>query len=52
MEEPHVWKLLNWIHDVVKPYGVELLAEIHEHYTIRKKKQKYFKYCSSNKKLF
>jgi sucrose phosphorylase len=35
MEEPEVWDILNWIHDIVKPFGVQLLAEIHEHYKIQ-----------------
>ena len=32
--EPDIWELLDWIESIVKPYGVEILPEIHEHYTI------------------
>ena len=35
--EPDVWKLLNECDDILKPYQVELLPEIHEHYTMQKK---------------
>lgn len=35
--EPEIWDLLSWIADVVKPYGVEVLPEIHEHYSIQQK---------------
>lgn len=29
-QEPEVWDLVNRIQDVVKPYGVEVLGEVHE----------------------
>jgi hypothetical protein len=30
LQEPQVWELLQRMRDVVKPYGVELLGEVHE----------------------
>ena len=33
--EPEVWELLEFARDVLKPYNVEILPEIHEHYTIQ-----------------
>lgn len=33
--EPEVWELLEECEEIVKPYGVELLPEIHEHYTMQ-----------------
>lgn len=33
--EPEVWELLGWIRDTVAPYHVEILPEIHEHYSIQ-----------------
>ena len=33
--EPEVWELLEFARDVLKPYDVEILPEIHEHYTIQ-----------------
>lgn len=33
--EPEVWELLDFARDVLKPYNVEILPEIHEHYTIQ-----------------
>lgn len=35
--EPEVWDLLEFSADILKPYGVEILPEIHEHYTIQLK---------------
>lgn len=35
--EPEVWELLKESEDIVRPYGVQLLPEIHEHYTMQKK---------------
>ena len=35
--EPQVWDLLYEIEEIVKPYGVEILPEIHEHYSIQQK---------------
>jgi sucrose phosphorylase len=32
--EPDIWRLLDGIADVVRPYGATILPEIHEHYTI------------------
>lgn len=33
--EPEVWELLDFARDILKPYNVEILPEIHEHYTIQ-----------------
>jgi sucrose phosphorylase len=35
--EPDVWNLLNEIKNIVEEYNVEILPEIHEHYTIQMK---------------
>ncbi|MBS7175851.1 MAG: sucrose phosphorylase [Clostridiales bacterium] len=35
--EPEMWDLLQEIEDTVKPYGVTILPEIHEHYSIQMK---------------
>ena len=35
--EPEIWQLLEWISDIVKPYGSIVLPEIHEHYSYHKK---------------
>lgn len=35
--EPDVWMLLKACEEIVRPYGVEILPEIHEHYTMQKK---------------
>lgn len=35
--EPDVWEFLKECEDIVKPYGVVLLPEIHEHYTMQSK---------------
>lgn len=35
--EPEMWDLLNEIETVTKRYGVEILPEIHEHYSIQMK---------------
>lgn len=35
--EPDIWNLLYEIEETVKPYGVEILPEIHEHYSIQMK---------------
>lgn len=35
--EPDVWEFLKECEDIVKPYDVVLLPEIHEHYTMQKK---------------
>lgn len=32
---PEIWDLLSEIETIVKPYDVEILPEIHEHYTIQ-----------------
>lgn len=44
--EPDVWELLEECTEILKPYGVELLPEIHEHYTMQKKieEQGYYVY--------
>ena len=36
-EEPGVWELLNECAEILKPYGVGILPEIHEHYSIQMK---------------
>ncbi len=33
--EPEVWELLGWLRDIVAPFGVSILPEIHEHYVIQ-----------------
>lgn len=35
--EPDVWDFLRECEKIVEPYGVKLLPEIHEHYTMQKK---------------
>ncbi len=35
--KPDVWDLLEYVEDILKPYDVEILPEIHEHYTIQLK---------------
>ncbi len=35
--EPDVWELLEYVESILKPYGVEILPEIHEHYSIQLK---------------
>jgi len=35
--EPDMWELLYEIQDIVNEYGVDILPEIHEHYTIQHK---------------
>ena len=35
--EPEVWSLLKWVRDLLAPHGVEILPEIHEHYSIQQK---------------
>lgn len=35
--EPDVWKLLRECEEIVKPYNVRILPEIHEHYTMQQK---------------
>lgn len=44
--EPEVWELLKESEEIVRPYGVTLLPEIHEHYTMQKKieEQDYYVY--------
>jgi hypothetical protein len=34
LQEPEVWDLLQRIRDVVKPFGVELLGEVHEDFNL------------------
>eukprot|EP00878_Enallax_costatus_P004272 GHUV01004502.1.p1 GENE.GHUV01004502.1~~GHUV01004502.1.p1 ORF type:complete len:701 (+),score=187.09 GHUV01004502.1:79-2181(+) len=34
MQEPGVWELLDRIKEVVKPYGVQLLCEVHEDFNL------------------
>lgn len=35
--EPQVWELLQWLHDYVSPFGVEILPEVHEHFSYHQK---------------
>ncbi len=35
--EPEVWELLGEVEEILKPYEVEVLPEIHEHYTMQMK---------------
>lgn len=35
--EPDVWEFLKECENIVKPYGVDLLPEIHEHYSMQSK---------------
>jgi sucrose phosphorylase len=35
--EPDVWELLEYAKGILAPYGVEILPEIHEHYSIQLK---------------
>ena len=35
--EPDVWELLEWLHDCVAPFGVEILPEVHENHTYQLK---------------
>ena len=35
--EPDVWQLLREAQDILEPKGVEILPEIHEHYTMQQK---------------
>ncbi|WP_319525965.1 sucrose phosphorylase [uncultured Desulfosarcina sp.] len=35
--EPQVWELLEWLQDYVSPFGVEILPEVHEHYSYHRK---------------
>ncbi len=35
--EPEMWELLDWINDIAKDRGAEILPEIHEHYSIQLK---------------
>ncbi len=35
--EPDIWQLLHEIEDILKPYEVMILPEIHEHYSIQMK---------------
>lgn len=35
--EPEMWELLNWIESITREYDVDILPEIHEHYTIQEK---------------
>lgn len=35
--EPEVWELLDEVEEILRPYEVEVLPEIHEHYTMQMK---------------
>jgi sucrose phosphorylase len=35
--EPDTWEMLDYCKDILAPYNVEILPEIHEHYTIQLK---------------
>jgi sucrose phosphorylase len=36
-EEPEIWYILNNVKTILSPYQVEILPEVHEHYTIQLK---------------
>lgn len=36
-EEPEIWEMLEHIKNILSPYQVEILPEMHEHYTIQLK---------------
>lgn len=36
-EEPEIWEMLERVQKILSPYQVEILPEIHEHYTIQLK---------------
>lgn len=44
--EPDTWEILEYCKDITKKYGVEILPEIHEHYSIQMKiaSQGYYAY--------
>lgn len=44
--EPEVWEFLHACEEIIRPYDVELLPEIHEHYTMQQKiaEQDYYVY--------
>ncbi len=31
--EPQVWEILKWLDEYVRPFGAEILPEVHEHYS-------------------
>ena len=35
--EPQVWQLLQWLQDYISPFDVEILPEVHEHYSYHQK---------------
>lgn len=35
--EPEIWELLDFCQEVLAPYGVEILPEVHEHYSFQLK---------------
>jgi sucrose phosphorylase len=35
--EPDIWEILDYIKTILKPYDVEVLPEVHEHYSIQMK---------------
>lgn len=35
--EPDVWQILEMLHDFVSPFGVQMLPEVHEHYSYQLK---------------
>ena len=44
--EPDIWEMLHFPRQLLAPKGVEILPEIHEHYTIQQKiaEQDYYVY--------
>ncbi len=36
-EEPEIWEMLNRVEKILSPYQVEILPEMHEHYTLQMK---------------
>ncbi len=39
--EPEIWKILKFVKKCLKPYNVEILPEVHEHYTYQLKLAKH-----------
>ncbi len=35
MVEPEIYEILDWMSDLAKSYNIELLPEVHAHYTIQ-----------------
>lgn len=35
--EPEIWEILNWVKDFLEPFDVQILPEVHEHYSYQLK---------------